>query len=161
VYLSFVSFESTPSFFGDSAFFALRVISFGPAAPSMYSRQDFGPSSSFFRASSAFDVFEAGLRSLEFFLSGQQRLRCIRGRASVPRAISFGPAAPSRNSRQGFNLSSCFFRPNNTFRNSSSSFGPWNHLDLTCLPSYQRSSINMPEFWWQYTSSDAVCQIRR
>jgi hypothetical protein len=27
--------------------------------------------------------------------------------------------------------------------------------------SYQRSSFNMPESWWQYTSSDAVCQIRR
>jgi hypothetical protein len=86
-----------------------RVIPFGPAAPSMYSGKDFGPSSYPFRASSAFDVFEAGLRSLELSLSGQQRLRCIRGRTSVPRVISFGPAVPSRHSRQGFDLSSGFF----------------------------------------------------
>jgi hypothetical protein len=35
------------------------------------------------------------------FLSGQQRLQDIRGRASVPQIVSFGPAAPSRYSRQG------------------------------------------------------------
>jgi hypothetical protein len=53
----------------------------------------------FFRASSAFKIFEAGLRSLELLFSGQQRLQDIRGRASVPRIAFFGPAAPSRYSR--------------------------------------------------------------
>jgi hypothetical protein len=143
----------------------LELLSFGLAAPSRYSRQGFGPSNclfsgqqrlqdirgrasvpriTLFRASSAFKIFEAGLRSLEllsfgpaapsrylrqgFGLSnclflGQQRLQDIQGRASVPRItlfrassafkifeaglqslelLSFGPAAPSRYSRQGF-----------------------------------------------------------
>jgi hypothetical protein len=79
-----------------------RIISFGPAASSTCSRQDFGPSNYLFQASSAFDMFEAGLWSLELSLSGQQRLRHIRGRASVPRIISFRPAAPSGYSRPGF-----------------------------------------------------------
>jgi hypothetical protein len=93
----------------------------------------------YFQASSAFDVFETGFRSLELSLSGQQRLRCIRdirGRTSVPRivfsgqqrlrdirggtfvprAISFGPTVPSRYSRQALDLLNCFFRSNNTFR---------------------------------------------
>jgi hypothetical protein len=89
-----------------------------------------------FRASSAFKVFEAGLRSLELFLSGQQRLQGIRGRASVsriassgqqrlqdirggtsvPRIVSFGPAAPSRYSRQGFGPLNCFFRASSAFK---------------------------------------------
>jgi hypothetical protein len=29
------------------------------------------------------------------------------------------------------------------------------------ISGYQRSPLNIPESWWQYTSSDAVCQIRR
>jgi hypothetical protein len=40
----------------------------GLAAPSRYSGRDFGPSNCFFRASSAFKIFEAGLRSLELSL---------------------------------------------------------------------------------------------
>jgi hypothetical protein len=64
-----------------------RITSFGPAAPSRYSRQDFGPSNYFFRASSAFKIFEAGLRSLELLLLGQQRLQDIRGGASVSRIV--------------------------------------------------------------------------
>jgi hypothetical protein len=76
-----------------------RIIAFGPAAPSTYSRRDFGPSNYRFRASSAFDIFEARLRSLELLLSGQQRLRHIRGETSVPRIIIFGPSAPSTYSR--------------------------------------------------------------
>jgi hypothetical protein len=51
-----------------------RIISFGPAVPSTYSRPGFGPLNYFFRASSAFKIFEAGLRSLELSLLGQQRL---------------------------------------------------------------------------------------
>jgi hypothetical protein len=138
-----------------------RAIPFGPAVPSRYSKQDFGLSKLSLSASSAFEIFEVGFRSLELSFSGQQRLRGIRSRTSVPRVISFGLAAPSRRLRQVSDLSSCFFRLNNTFRDLGSNFGPLNHLVLTCLPSYQRSSINMPEFWWHYTSSDAVCQIRR
>jgi hypothetical protein len=65
----------------------------------------------FFRASSAFEMFEAGLRSLELFLSGQQRLRDVRGEISVPRIVSFGPAAPSRCSRRGFGPSNYLFGP--------------------------------------------------
>jgi hypothetical protein len=202
VHLSFASFESVPSFSRRFCPFILRINSFGLAAPSRYSRQDFGPSKLSFSASSAFEIFEAGLWSLEVIFFGQQRLRDIRSRTSVPRSYLFRPAAPSRYSRQDFgpsklslsassafeifeagflvprvissglaapsrrlrqvsDLSSCFFRLNNTFRDPGSNFGPLNHLVLTCLPSYQRSSINMPEFWWHYTSSDAVCQIQR
>jgi hypothetical protein len=95
---------------------APRIISFGPAVPSRYSRQGFGPSNYFFWASSAFKIFEAGLRPLELFLSGQQCLQDIRGRASVHRIISFGPAVPSRYSRQGFGPSNCLFWPNDAFR---------------------------------------------
>jgi hypothetical protein len=42
-----------------------------------------GPSNCLFRASSAFKLFEAGLRSLELSFSGQQCLQVIRGRALV------------------------------------------------------------------------------
>jgi hypothetical protein len=92
-----------------------RIVSFGPAAPSRYSRQDFGPSNCLFRASSTFKIFEAGLRSLELLLSGQQRLQDIRGRASVPR-IFFGSAVPSNYSRSGFDPSNCLFWPSNAFK---------------------------------------------
>jgi hypothetical protein len=97
--LLFVSSEYARGFFDNSVYRRIlaslrefsvpRAILFGPAAPSMYSSQGFGPSSYSFRASSAFDVFESGLRSLELFFSGQQRLRCIRVRASVPRINFF------------------------------------------------------------------------
>jgi hypothetical protein len=119
----------------ESGLRTLELFPFGPAAPSTYSSQVSGPSNYFlsgqqrlqeircrvsapriifFRASSAFKKFDAGLRSLELalfrarsafelFLSGPQRLR----------AISFGLASPSR---QGFDLSSHLFRSNKTFR---------------------------------------------
>jgi hypothetical protein len=51
-----------------------RIAFFGPAVPSGYSRLGFGPSNYLFRASSAFKLFEAGLRSLELSFSGQQCL---------------------------------------------------------------------------------------
>jgi hypothetical protein len=51
-----------------------------------------------FRASSASKIFEVGLRSLELFLSGQQRLQAIRGWASILRVAFFGPVMPSKNS---------------------------------------------------------------
>jgi hypothetical protein len=67
-----------------------RIVFFGPAAPLRYSRRGFGPSNCFLRASSAFEIFETGFRSLELFSSGQQRLRGIRGGASVPRNVFSG-----------------------------------------------------------------------
>jgi hypothetical protein len=73
-------------------------------------------SNCFFQASSAFKIFEAGLWSLKLLFSGQQRLQDIRGRASVPRIVSFGPAAPSKYSRQGFGPSNCFFRASSAFK---------------------------------------------
>jgi hypothetical protein len=70
----------------------------------------------FFRASSAFKLFEAGLRSLELPLSGQQCLQVIRGWASVPQIASFGLAVPSSYSRSGFDPSNCLFRPSYAFK---------------------------------------------
>jgi hypothetical protein len=113
-----------------------RIAFFGPAAPLRYSRQGFvpsncsfrpaalpysssagfGPSNRFLRASSAFVLFECGLRSLELPSSGQQHLRDIRGGASVPRIAFFGPTAPLRYSRQGFGPSNCFFRAGSAFK---------------------------------------------
>jgi hypothetical protein len=93
-----------------------RIVFFGPAAPSRYSRQGFGPSNCLFRASSAFKIFEAGLRSFELSLSGQQRLQDGRGRTSVPRIIYSGTAAPSSHSRLGFGPSNRLFWPSNTFK---------------------------------------------
>jgi hypothetical protein len=72
-------------------------------------------SNCFFRASSAFDIFEARLRSLELSLSGQQRLRHIRGKTSVPRTVAFGPAAPSTYSKREFGPSNCRFRASSAF----------------------------------------------
>jgi hypothetical protein len=69
-----------------------------------------------FRASSAFKLFEAGLWSLELSFSGQQCLQVIRGWASVPRIVFFGPAVPSGYSRLGFGPSSCLVRPSNAFK---------------------------------------------
>jgi hypothetical protein len=122
VYLSFALFESASSLFSMILPFCPRVISFGPAAPSMYSRQDFGPSSYPFWASSAFDIFESGLRSLELSLSGQQRLRHVRVRAPVPRIISFGPAAPSTYSSQGTGPSNYLFRASSAIETFEAGF---------------------------------------
>jgi hypothetical protein len=109
-----------------------RIAFFGPAAPSSYSRLNFGSPNHLFRASSAFKIFEAGLRFPESPFSGQQRLQDLRGRASVPRIISFGPAAPSGYSRQGFGPSNCLFRPMMPSKRSSSSCGPSNHPFRAC-----------------------------
>jgi hypothetical protein len=46
-----------------------RIVFFGPAVPSSYSRSGFGPANRLFRASSAFKLFEVGLRSLELFFT--------------------------------------------------------------------------------------------
>jgi hypothetical protein len=92
-----------------------RIAPFGPAAPSRYSRKDFGPSNCSFRAGSALKIFEEGLWSLELLLSGRQRPQDIRGRTLVPRIVLFGPAAPSRCSRQGFGPSDYPFRASSAF----------------------------------------------
>jgi hypothetical protein len=128
VHLSFASFESVPSFSRRFCPFTLRVSSFGPAAPLMYSKQDFGPSKLSLSASSAFEIFEAGLRSLELSLLGQQRLRDIRSRISVPRSYLFRPAAPSRYSKQDFVPRVIFFGPAAPSRHSKPDFGPSGYL---------------------------------
>jgi hypothetical protein len=86
------------------------------------------------------------------FLSGQQCLQDIRGRTSVPRIVSFRPAAPSRYSRWGSGLSNCpsgqqylqairgwalilriaFVSPVMPSKNSSSSCEPSNHPFRAC-----------------------------
>jgi hypothetical protein len=66
-----------------------------------YSSAGFGPLNYSLWASSASALFERGLRSLELFSSGQQHLRIIRVRASVPRIVFFGLAAPLRYSSAG------------------------------------------------------------
>jgi hypothetical protein len=88
-----------------------RITFFGPAVPSSYSRPDFGPSNRLFRASSAFKLFEAGLRSLESPFSGQQHLQVIRGRASVPRIVFYGLAIPSKCLSLSHRPSKCIPRP--------------------------------------------------
>jgi hypothetical protein len=172
------SFSTTLSFAPSREFFGSKLYSnhlFGPAAPTSYSRKDFGPSNCSFRASSTFEtfevglrslesssrassafetfevglrslesssrassafetfemglrslksssransasrIFEEGLRSLELLLSGQQGLQDIWGRTSAPRVTSFGPAAPSRYSRQGFGPSDYLFWASSAF----------------------------------------------
>jgi hypothetical protein len=49
-----------------------RIVFFGPAEPSNYSRSGFVPSNYFLRAGSALEFFELGLWSLEFFSLGRQ-----------------------------------------------------------------------------------------
>jgi hypothetical protein len=67
-----------------------RIILCGPAAPLCYSSAGFGPSNYPLRASSASTLFDCGLRSLELFSSGQQRLYVIRVWVLIPRITSFG-----------------------------------------------------------------------
>jgi hypothetical protein len=95
-----------------------QFASFGPAAPSSYSRLGFGPSICFLRASSASKLFEAGLRSHELLSSGQQRLQVIRGWASVPRFAFFVPVVPSSYSKY---LSLNFGPSNHPYRANSAS----------------------------------------
>jgi hypothetical protein len=99
-----------------------RIVFFGPAVPSNYSRLGFGPSNCLLRASCAFKLFEPGLWSLELSSLGQQCLQVIRDWASVPRIVFFGPAVPSNYLSLGFSPS------NHLFRASSASalfeFGP-------------------------------------
>jgi hypothetical protein len=88
-----------------------RIVSFGPAVPSSYSRLGFGPSNCLFRAGSAFKLFEAGLRSLELSLSGQRCLQVIRGWASVPRIVFYSSAMPLKCSSLNYGPSKRIPRP--------------------------------------------------
>jgi hypothetical protein len=130
-----------------------RIIFFGPAVPSNYLSSGFGPSNYLLRASSAFKLFEFRLQSLELFSLSQQRLCIIRVRVPVPRIVCFGPAAPQLYSSLGFG----------PFNLHLSAIGIFVRAPVPQIPilGYQRSPLKIPEFSWQYTNSDAVCQIRR
>jgi hypothetical protein len=124
-----------------------RIIFFGPAVPYNYSSLGFGPSNYLLQASSAFKLFGFGLWSLELSSSGQQRLCIIRVWVPVPRIILFGPAAPRLHSNLGSDpFNSCFSAIGTMVRAPV--------LQIT-ISGYQRSPLKIPEFWWQYTSSDA------
>jgi hypothetical protein len=144
------------------------------------------------RASSALQLFELGLRSLELFSLSQQGLCIIRAWASVPRIVFFRPAVPSNYSGSGFGPSSYLLRASSAsvlfgcgcqslelsfsgqqrlsftriwvltssfraFRPSALLFGLRSLKSLFRAINALRSKY--PNFWWQYTSSDAVCQI--
>jgi hypothetical protein len=68
-----------------------------------------------FQASSAFKLFEAGLRPLELSFSGQQCLQDIRGGTLIPRIVFFGPAMPSKCSSLNFGPSNHPFRAGSAF----------------------------------------------
>jgi hypothetical protein len=61
-------------------------------------------------ASSASELFEFGLRSLETLSSGQQHLQIIWVRALVPRNFFFGPGVPLNYLSLGFGPSKHFLR---------------------------------------------------
>jgi hypothetical protein len=81
-----------------------------PSTPPYYSSAGIIVPRIAYRTNSASELFECGLRSLEWFSLGQQHLYFIRGRASVPRMVFFGPAAPLLYSRAGFGPSNGFLR---------------------------------------------------
>jgi hypothetical protein len=100
-----------------------RIVFFGPAVPSNYSSLGFGPSNCLLRASSAFELFEPGLRPLELSSSLQQCPRIIWARASVPRIISFESANISALFEFGPRSLESLFRAINTFRAKYPNFG--------------------------------------
>jgi hypothetical protein len=126
---------------------------FGPAAPSSYLSSGSGPSKLFLRVSSAFKLFEFGLWSLETLSSGQQCLQNIRAWASVPRIIFFRPVASQLYSNLGFG-------PLKSHLLAIGIFVRAPDLQIS-ISGYQRSPLKILKSWWQYTSSDTVCQIRR
>jgi hypothetical protein len=73
----------------------------GSAVPLNYSSSGSGLSNFSLQASSASELFEFGLWSLEFLSSDQQCLRIIRARAPVPRISLFGPVVPPNYSSSG------------------------------------------------------------
>jgi hypothetical protein len=130
-----------------------RIIFFGPAVPSNYSSLGFDPSNYLLRANSAFKLFELRLQSLELSSSGQQRLCIIRVWVPVPQIIFFGPAAPQLYSSLGFGPFNSHLLAVGIFVRAP--------VPQISVSGYQRSPLKIPEFSWQYTSSDAVCQIRK
>jgi hypothetical protein len=92
-----------------------RIVFIGPTAPPNYSSAGFGPSNHFLWASSAFALFECGLRSIESSSLGQQRLRIIWVWALVPRIVFIGPTTPLNYSRAGFGPSNHFLRASSAF----------------------------------------------
>jgi hypothetical protein len=80
-----------------------RIFTFGPAAPPNYSGLGFDPSNHLFQASSASELFERGLRSLETFSSSRQCFQKIRVQFSRP-------AVPSKYSSSGFSPSNLLLR---------------------------------------------------
>jgi hypothetical protein len=110
-----------------------RIIFFGPAVPLHYSSVGTSPSNYLLRASSASALFECRCQSLEMSF--------------------FGPAAPQPYSSLGFG----------PFDSHLSAIGifVWTSVPQIYVSGYQRPPLKIPESWWQYTSSDAVCQIRR
>jgi hypothetical protein len=83
-----------------------RIALFGPVVPLQYSSVGSGPSNYFLRIFDASTI--SGLRSLELFPLDLRRLYNIRVRASIPRIIFFGPAAPPYYLSAGFGPSSHF-----------------------------------------------------
>jgi hypothetical protein len=78
--------------------------------PSSYSNSGFSPSNYFLWANSASELLEHGLWTSRILSSGQQCLQVVRGWASVPQIVFFGPAVPSKYSSLNFGLSNHLFR---------------------------------------------------
>jgi hypothetical protein len=142
-----------------------RIIFFGPAVPSSYSSLGFGPSNYLLQASSAFKLFELGLRSLELSSSGQQCLQVIRAWASVPRIIFFGPAVPSDYSSLGSSPSNHLLRASSAFalfefglRSLESLFRAINAL----RSKYPNFGGNIPVWmpYVKYEGKSTVCNTR-
>jgi hypothetical protein len=144
--------------------------------PLSYSNLGFSPSNYFLWASSASELLEHGLRSLRTLsssrqcfrkirvrallprnFSGQQCLRNIQVQASVPRISFFEPAVPLHYLGMDVRTLETHLYAADALILFEYGLMPFR----TSFSGYQRSSFNMPKSWWQYTSSDAVCQIRR
>jgi hypothetical protein len=150
-----------------------RIVFFVLATPSHYSNAGSGPSNCFFRASSALVLFECGLRFLESLLRASSALVLFKCGRSCPSNRSFGPAAPLRYSTAGFGhlnyslrassastLFECGFQSLKSHLSAISAFilfgyGPLSFESLFCAT----NAFELPKIWWQYTNSDAVCQI--
>jgi hypothetical protein len=139
-----------------------RIIFFGPAVPSDYSSLGFGPSDYLPQASSAFELFEPRLRSLESSSLGQQYLRIIRAWASVPRIIFLGPAVPSNYSGLGVSPSNYLLRASSG--STLFEFGP-----RISVSGYQHFSLKYPNFggnipvrmpYVKYEGKSTVCNTR-
>jgi hypothetical protein len=140
----------------------LRIVFFGPAVPSNYSSQGFGSSNRFLRASSAFGLFKPRLRSFKSSSSGQQCLRIIRARASVPRIVFLGSAVPSNYSGLGVSPSNYLLRASSD--STLFEFGP-----RISVSGYQHFSLKYPNFggnipvrmlYVKYEGKSTVCNTK-